>query len=67
MESNSQYMLRRHREERDAADKASSPKVRELHIELSDRYREAADGDPPPHAPDGPSRPGLPEDFRILD
>jgi hypothetical protein len=67
MESNAQYMLRRHREERDAADKASSPKVRELHIELSDRYREAADGNTTPHAPEGPSRPGIPDDFRILE
>ena len=67
MESNSEYMLRRHREERDAADKASSPKVRELHIEMSDRYREAADGDPPPHAPDSPPGHGLPRDFKILD
>lgn len=67
MESNAQYMLRRCREEREAAEQASSPKVRELHIELSDRYRDAADGKSPPHAPDGPARPGLPDDFRILE
>ena len=48
MESHSEYMRRRAGEEMDAADRASSPKVRALHTELAARYRDAADGPPPP-------------------
>jgi hypothetical protein len=67
MESHAQYMLRRSQEEQDAARRASDPKVRELHNELSGRYRDAADADVPQKAPDAPARPGLPDDFRILE
>jgi len=67
MESYSEYMLRRCREEQDAADRASSPKVRQLHIELADRYRDAADGGPTQKSPDAPARACLSDDFRILE
>lgn len=46
MDSNFQYMLRRAREEDDAADRSPSPKVRALHREMADRYRRAARGSP---------------------
>ena len=67
MESQSEYMRRRAREEDGAAKRASSAKARELHIELADRYRDAADGRPPPKSPDDPPRFGLPDDFKILE
>lgn len=67
MESDSQYLSRRAEEEQEAADKAASPKARELHKELAGRYRDAADDHPPPRSPDGPSKPGLPDDLRILE
>ena len=66
MESHSEYMRRRAGEERDAADRASTARVRALHIELADRYRAAADG-PPPKKPDRPVRSCLPDDLKILD
>ena len=46
MESQRDYMSRRAREEQGAAERAASEKVRELHMELAARYREAADADP---------------------
>jgi hypothetical protein len=67
MESHSEYMRRRAAEELDAADRASSPRVRALHAEMADRYREAADGPPPPKEPVEPTRSCLPDDLRILD
>ena len=67
MESETQYLSRRAEEEREAAEKAVSPKARALHKELADRYRDAAGGNPPPQAPDGPAKPGLPDEFRILE
>lgn len=59
MESHAAYMLRRAREEQDAADRASNPKARKLHIELADRYRDAAD-QPPPKARNGSQKAHLP-------
>ena len=67
MESHAEYMSRRAREEQDAADQASDPKVRELHNEMAGRYRQAANGDAPPQIPDAPAHPGLPDEFRILE
>ena len=67
MESQSEYMRRRACEEESAAERASSPKVRELHIELADRYRDAAMGRPLPMSPDEAPRFGLPDDFKILE
>lgn len=66
MESHSEYMRRRAGEEQDAAGRASTARVRALHIEMADRYRAAADG-PPPKKPEGPARSCLPDDFRILE
>ena len=67
MESHSEYMRRRAGEEQAAADRASSPEVRALHVELAGRYREAADGPPPPKKTDGPALSCLPDDFTILE
>ena len=59
-------MSRRAIEEQDAAARASSDKVRELHMELAARYREAADADPELRV-EVIAKPGLPKEFRILD
>ena len=68
MESERDYLQRRAREENDAADRASSDKARDLHLELAARYRDAAELRLQTHKPDpAPSRPGLPLDFRILE
>jgi hypothetical protein len=67
MESHCEYMLRRAGEEQDAADRASSPRVRALHAEMAARYREAADGRAPPEKPERPMRSCLPDDLRILE
>ena len=68
MESEKQYMWRRAHEERDAADRAPDPKIRELHIQLAARYREAAEGRLTPRtAETNPQRPVCPDDFRILE
>ena len=68
MESEKQYMGRRAQEELDAADRASDPRIRELHIQLAERYREAAAGRLSPRTPDtNPQRPLRPDDFRILE
>ena len=66
MESERDYLSRRAIEEQDAAARASSDKVRELHRELSARYREAADADPELRV-EVVTKPGLPKEFRILD
>jgi hypothetical protein len=67
MESQRDYMSRRAREEQGAAERAASEKVRELHMELAARYREAADADPELRVADVKVRAGLPSDFRILE
>jgi hypothetical protein len=68
MESNTQYLLRRSREEEDAAARAADAKTRELHLEMSVRYRDAAEGRLPPPAPDIPApHPLLPDEFRIFE
>lgn len=67
MDSDAEYHLRRAEEEQEAADRAADPKVRQLHKELATRYRDVADGQEPPRSPEGPLRPGLPDDFRILE
>ena len=67
MESQRDYMSRRAREEQAAAERAASEKVRELHMELATRYREAADADPELRVVDVKLRPGLPSDFRIIE
>lgn len=67
MESQRDYLIRRAREEQVAAEHASSEKVRELHMELAARYREAADGDPELRIDEAGANPVLPKEFRILD
>jgi hypothetical protein len=68
MESKSEYLARRAREELEAADRASDPKVREIHVELAARYRNAAGGDAPPRSADAGARMALlPSDFRIFE
>ena len=67
MESQRDYMSRRAREEQGAAGRAASEKVRELHMELAARYREAADADPELRVVDVKVRAGLPSDFRIIE
>ena len=68
MESEKQYMWRRAQEEQDAADRAPDPKIRDLHIQLAARYRDAAEGRVSPRTADiSPQRSVLPDDFRILE
>ena len=67
MELQRDYMSRRAREEQGAAERAASEKVRELHMELAARYREAADADPELRVVDEKLRSGLPSDFRIIE
>ncbi len=69
METQSDYLSRRAREEQAAAKRARDPKVRDLHLELAARYRQAAsDGSKrSPQAPSVPPQPGLPSEFRILE
>jgi hypothetical protein len=67
MESQRDYLNRRAGEELGAAERASSKKVRELHIEMAERYREAADADPELRIRDEALCGGLPKDFRILE
>ena len=68
MESEKQYMWRRAQEEQDAADRAPDAKIRELHIQLAARYREAAEGRISLRTPEtNPQRPLRPDDFRILE
>jgi hypothetical protein len=68
MESKGEYLARRAREELEAADRTSDPKVREIHVELAARYRNAADGDAPPRSADAETRAALlPSDFRIFE
>ena len=68
MESQRDYLERRALEEEAAAERASTDKAREIHVELASRYREAADADadsPPP--PESPAQTSRPKEFRILD
>jgi hypothetical protein len=66
MESQRHYLERRALEEEAAAERASTAKAREIHIELASRYRVAADTDAPAR-PEPPARTILPAEFRILD
>jgi hypothetical protein len=69
MEKESDYLSRRAREEQAAADRACDPKVRDLHLELAARYRQAAGegSERTPERPPVPPQTGLPSDFRILE
>lgn len=66
MESQRAYLERRALEEEAAAERASTDKARELHVELATRYREAADADSPAPA-ESPVETIRPKEFRILE
>lgn len=70
METDRDYLNRRASEEREAAERASDPKAKDLHLELAARYAQAADGcgeRPELDVRQVPAQPGLPNDFRILE
>lgn len=70
MESASDYLHRRAREERAAADRAASFKAREVHLELAARYLRAATAGLPPIEAGPRTREkcsGLPMEFTILE
>lgn len=66
MESHQDFLLRRAREEEEAAARATCEKARELHEEMASRYREAADTDDDRREPDADLKTILPTDFRII-
>lgn len=66
MESHQDFLLRRAREEDEAAACATCDKARELHEEMATRYREAADARDGQREPDADLTTILPNDFRII-
>jgi hypothetical protein len=66
MESRQDFLLRRAREEDEAASRATCDKARELHEEMAARYRRAADANDEQRGPDGELKTILPDDFRII-
>jgi hypothetical protein len=66
MESQRDYLERRALEEDAAAERASTDKARDVHVELASRYREAAESDAPA-PPESPARTIRPNEFRILE
>lgn len=68
MSRDHEYLVRRAREERAAADRATSEKVRELHLELHSRYLEAAGaGDQSNGVADAAAHASItPPEFRII-
>jgi hypothetical protein len=66
MESQRDYLERRALEEEAAADNAPTDKVRDIHVELASRYREAAGADPQA-PPESPVKTIRPKEFRILE
>ena len=68
MESERDYMRRRAGEEQAAADCAANEKARDLHRELAERYRDAAETRPSLGGAEEPKLVhGLPMDFRIIE
>ena len=68
METESDYLNRRARQEQEAAKLAYDAKVRDLHLELAARYLQAAsDGSARTSQQAMPPQPGLPSEFRILE
>lgn len=68
MESEPEYLHRRAREEQEAAQRSGSEKAREIHVELSVRYRDAAEVKVTPRRPEPePAVYGLPFEFKILE
>lgn len=66
MESHQDFLLRRAREEEEAAVRATCEKARELHEEMASRYRDAADTNDDRREPDADLKTILPTDFRII-
>ena len=66
MESRQDFLLRRAREEEEAAARATCDKARELHEEMASRYRQAAGANDEMREPDGELKTILPDDFRII-
>ena len=68
MESERAYLHRRASEEQAAAQRSDSEKARELHMELANRYRDAAELRVAPRRPERElAVHGLPLEFKILD
>jgi len=67
MESQRDYLNRRALEEEEAAARATSEKVRELHEEMASRYRDAAGAKDERREADSELETILPADFRIID
>lgn len=66
MESHQDFLLRRAREEEEAAACATCEKARALHEEMASRYREAADASDGKQERDADLSTILPNDFRII-
>ena len=67
MESQRDYLTRRALEEEEAAARATSEKVRDLHEEMASRYREAAGAKDERREAESELETILPADFRIID
>jgi len=67
MESQRDYLNRRALEEEEAAARATSEKVRDLHEEMASRYREAAGAKDERREAESELETILPADFRIID
>ena len=67
MESQRDYLNRRALEEEEAAARATSEKVRELHEEMASRYRDAAGAKDERREAEAELETILPADFRIID
>jgi len=67
MESQRDYLNRRALEEEEAAARATSEKVRELHEEMASRYRDAAGAKDERREAEAELSTILPADFRIID
>ena len=67
MESQQDYLHRRALEEEEAAARATSEKVRDLHEEMASRYREAAGAKDERREAESELETILPADFRIID
>jgi len=67
MESQRDYLNRRALEEEEAAARATSEKVRELHEEMASRYHDAAGTKDERREAEAELSTILPADFRIID
>ena len=68
MESEREYLHRRASEEQEAAQRSESEKARELHMELANRYKDAAEMRVAPRRPQPElAVHGLPLEFKIIE